>query len=59
MIDGSQGTDPAFDNIEHTQFRLDPILAAYALVAHENGIVETREKLSRSKRIGTPNLPDA
>lgn len=40
--DGYQGTNPAFDDIEHTKYGQDPFLAAYALVDPENRTVVTR-----------------
>lgn len=57
--DGYQGTDPAFDDIEHTKYGQDPFLAAYALVDPENRTVVTRERSKRSKRLGSTKLPDA
>ena len=57
--DGYQGTNPAFDDIQHTKYGQDPFLAAYALVDPENRTVVTREKSKRSKRLGSTKLPDA
>lgn len=56
---GYQGTDPAFDDIQHTMYGQDPFLAAYALVDPEGRTVVTREKSKRSRRLGATKLPDA
>jgi len=56
---GYQGTDPAFDDIQHTKYGQDPFLAAYALVDPAHRTVVTRERSKRSKRLGATKLPDA
>jgi|SRR6056297_3413575 len=57
--DGYQGTESAFDDIEHTKYGKDPFLAAYALVDPKNRTVVTRERSKRTKRLGSTRLPDA
>src|SRR6056297_2201241 len=56
---GYQGTNPAFDDIQHTKYGQDPFLPAYALVDPEHRTVVTREKSKRTKRLGSTRLPDA
>jgi hypothetical protein len=58
--DGYQGTNPAFDDVEHTKYGKDPFIAAYALADPLNRTVVTREKSARKKkRLGSTKLPDA
>lgn len=56
---GYQGTDPAFNDIEHTKYGQDPFLAAYALANPLGRTVVTREKSKRTQRLGATKLPDA
>lgn len=56
---GYQGTDTAFDDIQHSKYGQDPFLAAYALVDPAGRTVVTREKSKRVKRLGSTKLPDA